>query len=62
MPFLPLYIEKLGVHQTSLVVQWSGWIFAAQMLTGAIFQPFLGAMADKYGRKPMLLRASQFKL
>ncbi|WEG12420.1 MFS transporter [Pullulanibacillus sp. KACC 23026] len=58
MPFLPLYIERLGVHKMSSVVQWSGWIFAAQMLTAAIFQPIWGAMADKYGRKPMLLRAS----
>jgi DHA1 family multidrug resistance protein-like MFS transporter len=58
MPFLPLFIERLGVHQMSSVEQWSGWIFAAQMLTAAVFQPIWGAMADKYGRKPMLLRAS----
>jgi DHA1 family multidrug resistance protein-like MFS transporter len=58
MPFLPLYIEELGVNSTSGVVLWSGWIFAAQSLTAVIFQPVWGAFADKHGRKVMLLRAS----
>ncbi len=58
IPFLPLFVEDLGVHKLSAVEQWSGWIFASQMLTGAIFQPLWGSLADKYGRKPMLLRAA----
>ncbi|WJH35698.1 MFS transporter [Paenibacillus sp. CC-CFT747] len=57
IPFLPLYIEELGVHQLKDVKLWSGWIFAAQSLTAVIFQPIWGSMADKYGRKVMLLRA-----
>jgi DHA1 family multidrug resistance protein-like MFS transporter len=57
IPFLPLYIEQLGVHQLRDVNLWSGWIFAAQSVTAVIFQPLWGAMADKYGRKVMLLRA-----
>ncbi|QRG70361.1 MFS transporter [Brevibacillus choshinensis] len=57
IPFLPLYIEELGVHHPKDVNLWSGWIFAAQSLTAVIFQPIWGAMADKYGRKVMLLRA-----
>ncbi|WP_255570536.1 MFS transporter [Cohnella sp. CFH 77786] len=57
IPFLPLYIEELGVHQLRDVNLWSGWIFAAQSVTAVIFQPLWGAMADKYGRKAMLLRA-----
>ncbi|WP_277424241.1 MFS transporter [Cohnella candidum] len=57
IPFLPLYIEELGVHQLRDINLWSGWIFAAQSVTAVIFQPLWGAMADKYGRKVMLLRA-----
>lgn len=57
VPFLPLFVQDLGVHKLSAVEQWSGWIFAAQMLTAAIFQPIWGGVADRYGRKPMLLRA-----
>lgn len=57
IPFLPLFVQDLGVHKLSAVEQWSGWIFAVQMLTAAFFQPIWGAVADKYGRKPMLLRA-----
>jgi DHA1 family multidrug resistance protein-like MFS transporter len=58
LPFLPLYIEELGVNSTSGIVLWSGWIFATQSLTAVIFQPVWGAFADKHGRKVMLLRAS----
>ncbi|MFC7392184.1 MFS transporter [Scopulibacillus cellulosilyticus] len=57
IPFLPLYIENLGVHDMAKVERWSGAIFASQMLMAVIFQPLWGSLADKYGRKPMLLRA-----
>ncbi|NGQ96614.1 multidrug efflux MFS transporter [Brevibacillus sp. SYP-B805] len=57
IPFLPLFIEELGVHQMAEVAQWTGWIFAAQSVTAVIFQPLWGSLADKYGRKVMLLRA-----
>lgn len=57
LPFLPLYIEQLGVHQTAAVERWTGWIFASQFILSVVFQPIWGSMADKYGRKVMLLRA-----
>lgn len=57
LPFLPLYIEQLGVHSTQDVERWTGWIFASQFIVSVIFQPIWGSMADKYGRKVMLLRA-----
>jgi MFS transporter, DHA1 family, multidrug resistance protein len=57
LPFLPLYIEQLGVHDTESLEKWTGWIFAAQFATSVIFQPLWGAIADKHGRKVMLLRA-----
>lgn len=57
LPFLPLYIEQLGVHQLASVERWTGWIFSGQFIVSVIFQPIWGSMADKYGRKIMLLRA-----
>lgn len=57
IPFLPLYLEQLGIHSTHAVARWSSWVFAAQFVTSFAFQPMWGALADKYGRKPMLLRA-----
>lgn len=57
VPFLPLYIETLGIHQLASMERWSGWIFSAQFVTAFIFQPIWGSFADRYGRKMMLLRA-----
>lgn len=57
IPFLPLYIESLGMHQLPDIERWSGWVFSAQFVTSFIFQPIWGAYADKHGRKVMLLRA-----
>ncbi|WP_438270986.1 multidrug efflux MFS transporter [Sporolactobacillus mangiferae] len=58
IPFLPLYIEKLGVTDTAEIENWAGLIFGATFFVSAIVSPFWGRLADKYGRKPMLLRAS----
>lgn len=57
IPFLPLYIETLGVHNLGQLEQWSGWVFSVQFITSFIFQPIWGAFADRHGRKVMLLRA-----
>lgn len=57
-PVLPLYIEQLGIHNTALIEQWSGIAFGVTFIISAIFSPIWGKAADKYGRKPMLLRAS----
>ncbi|KKM09597.1 hypothetical protein SY88_17730 [Clostridiales bacterium PH28_bin88] len=57
IPFLPLYIEELGVTDVRQVELWAGLVFAANFLTAAIFSPIWGSLADKYGRKVMLLRS-----
>jgi MFS family permease len=57
-PVLPLYIQQLGVRDTALISQISGIAFGITFIISAIFSPIWGQAADKYGRKPMLLRAS----
>ncbi|MDN3015636.1 multidrug efflux MFS transporter [Paenibacillus sp. BSR1-1] len=57
-PVLPLYINHLGVHNPALIAQYSGFGFGATFIISAVFSPIWGSAADKYGRKPMLMRAS----
>jgi MFS family permease len=57
-PVLPLFIKDLGVHDTGLIAQFSGIAFGVTFIISAIFSPIWGLAADKFGRKPMLLRAS----
>ena len=58
LPFLPIYIEQLGVADHAAIVQWSGAAYGATFLTAALVAPLWGRLADLYGRKLMLIRAS----
>jgi MFS family permease len=58
LPFLPLYVQQLGVNSTSAIVQWSGVAFGVTFLGTALTAPIWGQLADRYGRKPMLIRAA----
>nr|WP_263326801.1 MFS transporter [Neobacillus sp. Marseille-Q6967] len=55
IPFLPIFLLQIGVHDHTEL--WSGLLFSAAFFAGAIASPFWGRMADKYGRKPLLIRA-----
>lgn len=56
-PFLPFYIEELGVTDLSQVAFWVGLINSAAPVLMALSSPIWGLIADRYGRKPMLIRA-----
>ena len=55
LPFLPLYVQQLGVSSPAAVVQWSGVAFGATFFGTAMTAPLWGRLADRYGRKPMLI-------
>jgi MFS transporter, DHA1 family, multidrug resistance protein len=56
-PFLPLYIIQLGVKPIATVSIWAGVIASANFLLAAIFSPFWGGLADRTGRKAMVIRS-----
>nr|WP_277986050.1 multidrug efflux MFS transporter [Serratia proteamaculans] len=58
LPFLPLYIEQLGVTGHQSLSIWSGLVFSGTFLVSALVSPLWGSLADRKGRKLMLLRAS----
>lgn len=56
-PFLPLYLQQLGVQGQAEVMLWSGAIYGANLFSAFLLAPLWGRLADRYGRKPMLLRS-----
>ncbi len=57
-PFLPLYVQTLGSAWGLSVEFLAGLVFSAQALTMMIASPIWGALADRYGRKLMVERAT----
>ncbi|MGC9003113.1 MAG: MFS transporter [bacterium] len=57
MPFLPLYVQELGVKGFASAARWSGLVFGIPFLFSAFFAPIWGTIGDIYGRKGMILRA-----
>jgi len=56
MPFMPVFLEDdLGV--TVGVTVWAGVLGAVNSGFGAISAPIWGALGDRFGRKPMMIRA-----
>ena len=60
LPFIPLLVQQLGVHDPAQVAVWSGIIFSINALTGALTAPIWGNVADRVGRKKMVIRSSIF--
>ncbi|MEX3953954.1 MFS transporter [Paraburkholderia sp. EG287B] len=58
LPFLPIYVGELGVKGHAAVVQWSGIAYGANFLAAGLVATLWGRLGDRFGRKPMLVRAS----
>ena len=57
-PFLSIFISHdLGVHQGRDLDLWTAAIASVSGLSMAVASPIWGVLADRYGRKPMLLRS-----
>ena len=57
MPVIPLFFQELGLHTEASVNFWNGLTQTASAIALAVFAPIWGALADRYGRRSMLLRA-----
>ena len=56
-PFLPLYVQELGVTDPAAVALWSGLLAAVTPTVSGLLAPVFGRLADRFGRKMMLIRS-----
>ena len=57
-PIMPLFLPQLGVTTETGIDLWSGILNGSTSFVAAFASPLWGRLADRYGRKPMLLRSS----
>ncbi|SFS66759.1 MFS transporter, DHA1 family, multidrug resistance protein [Marininema halotolerans] len=57
IPFLPLYLRELGMKDPGQTQLWAGLIFGINFLSAFLVAPIWGSLADKVGRKIMVLRS-----
>jgi DHA1 family multidrug resistance protein-like MFS transporter len=58
VPFMPLYVQQLGVENAGNAAAWAGFINGASGASMAVVAPLWGKLSDRLGRKLMLLRAT----
>ena len=56
-PFLPLYVHELGVNDPRSIALWSGVLAAVTPAVSGLLGPLVGRLADRFGRKLMLIRS-----
>jgi len=56
VPFMPIFVEQLGIEGNQ-VAFYSGLAISVSAISAAFVSPIWGILADKYGRKPMMIRA-----
>lgn len=57
-PIMPLFLPMLGVQSAGSVAIWAGILAGTSSFVAAFASPLWGRLADKRGRKLMLLRSS----
>jgi DHA1 family multidrug resistance protein-like MFS transporter len=57
LPFLPLYVRDLGVGDPEQAALWAGVLIGVAPLLAGLLAPVWGRLADRYGQKPMAVRA-----
>jgi DHA1 family multidrug resistance protein-like MFS transporter len=57
-PFLPLYIQTLGSYDAGAAAFWTGILGLVSGIVGAIAALIWGQLADRRGRRPMIIRAT----
>ena len=57
LPFLPLYVKQLGVRSDEAAATWAGVLIGIAPLLAGLLAPVWGRLGDRYGQKPMAVRA-----
>jgi DHA1 family multidrug resistance protein-like MFS transporter len=57
LPFMPLFVQKLGSYNNSEAALWSGIAIGVSSIALFLSGPIWGIVSDRVGRKPMVLRA-----
>jgi len=57
VPFLPFYIQSLGVTAPDDLARWSGYVFAGPFFISFFLTPVWGFLGDRYGKRLMVIRA-----
>jgi MFS transporter, DHA1 family, multidrug resistance protein len=57
-PIMPLFLPELGVRSEAGIAVWAGILNGSTSFVAAFASPLWGRLADKHGRKLMLLRSS----
>jgi len=57
-PIMPLLLPELGVHSIAAIDIWAGILSGVTSFVAAFASPVWGRVADRHGRKLMLLRSS----
>lgn len=55
IPVIPALIQELTGGSISEASRYGGWLIASYALVQFLFAPIVGALSDKYGRRPILL-------
>ena len=55
IPVIPALIQELTGGSISDAAQYGGWLIASYALVQFLCAPIVGALSDKYGRRPILL-------
>jgi MFS transporter, DHA1 family, multidrug resistance protein len=56
-PVMPLFLPDLGVRDPSAIDLWAGILASITSFIGVFTSPIWGRLADRYGRKLMVLRS-----
>ena len=54
LPFLPIFVEELGIKQHASIVQWSALAYGATFLGTGLAVPLWCHLGDRYGRNSCL--------
>ena len=57
MPFLPIYLQQLGVTDVGEIALWSGLCLGVTPAVTALMAPLWGHVADRFGRKILVERS-----